>query len=222
MNDRRSRLRAQHRAIERAKYDADYFREDYWKEDLPGQVGNRGLSYNDPDHTARFRFLALLLKSHFDVASLVDVGCGTGGLLSALADIRAPAWGCDGSFEAIRRCSNRERSSAFVAGVEAIPLRDRAFDIVTCFDVLEHVPILDLEDATRELVRISNRWIVATINLDNPYRFHPTVLSRESWETLFLLVEDVVLRKDVQNALRAAVESVHPEYDFFVVERKAV
>ena len=55
--------------------------------------------------------------------------------------------------------------------------------------------------------------------MDNPYRYHPTILSRHSWETLFkitgILQQDNVKEDKINNEC----EHVHPEYDFFVFSK---
>ncbi len=82
---------------------------------------------------------------------ILDVGCGTGGNLALLRDY-GRAEGCDYSEEAIRFCKLRGFEQAFQASIYDLPRPDAQYDLVTCFDVIEHLR-LDLP-AFRELNRV--------------------------------------------------------------------
>ena len=81
---------------------------------------------------------------------ILDVGCGTGGMLPHLQRI-APAIGLDPAPEAAAAC--RRRGVAFVhgSGME-MPFADAAFGTVTALDVIEHVA--DDVGMLRELYRV--------------------------------------------------------------------
>ncbi len=84
-------------------------------------------------------------------ARILDVGCGTGGNLSLLREY-GEAEGCDFSEEAIRFCKLRGFEHAFQASIYELPCADGEYDLVTCFDVIEHLR-LDLP-AFEELNRV--------------------------------------------------------------------
>jgi trans-aconitate methyltransferase len=72
---------------------------------------------------------------------VVDVGCGTGAVIEALAEARPEARfeGWDPAPEAIDRARRRERPGlTFVLGDFAAA--DRRAELVLCLDVVEHVP----------------------------------------------------------------------------------
>lgn len=71
-------------------------------------------------------------------ASVLDVGCGTGTILSYLLRY-GDAQGVDSSEEAVRFC--RERGVGPVTQAEGVPLpfEPQRFDLVTALDVVEHV-----------------------------------------------------------------------------------
>jgi SAM-dependent methyltransferase len=82
---------------------------------------------------------------------LLDAGCGTGRNLAEFAGWSRPA-GVDLSEDAVRFC--RQRGVAAVRGrLQALPFGDRAFDVVTSFDVLYHRWIEDDRAALAELAR---------------------------------------------------------------------
>jgi hypothetical protein len=74
---------------------------------------------------------------------------------------------------------------------------------------------MDAIAAVSELVRVSRKYIIATINLDNSYEYHPTIRPRPFWEDAFFNAgarSAPGLRQALQ---RRAIER-YPEYEFFV------
>ena len=70
----------------------------------------------------------------------LDVGCGTGGFLAALARV-GPAVGMDQAPEALDYCRRRGARDLIPHDVARCPwpIPDGAFDLVTALDVVEHV-----------------------------------------------------------------------------------
>jgi SAM-dependent methyltransferase len=94
-------------------------------------------------HIGRKRILLSLLGDVLDPAEskerrILDVGCGTGGMLTSLQQF-GEVEGIDSDSSAIAHCHERGISSARVADSPPIPFPESAFDLVTSFDVLEHV-----------------------------------------------------------------------------------
>lgn len=85
----------------------------------------------------------------------LDAGCGTGLTAERLA--QRPEFdsvvGVDASKEALARAQRYDRAWAR-ATVLALPFADRSFDVVTCFDVLQHVPWSHDRRAVCELARV--------------------------------------------------------------------
>ncbi|MCH8333676.1 class I SAM-dependent methyltransferase [Candidatus Sumerlaeota bacterium] len=71
-------------------------------------------------------------------ARLLDIGCGTGMFLQR-AGIQRTAFGLDLSRQALRFTRSRGVERLVCADSQAIPFRPDSFDIVTAFDVIEHV-----------------------------------------------------------------------------------
>lgn len=86
-----------------------------------------------------------------DPARLLDLGCGTGRVLEALA-AHGTATGVDASTEALRFCRARGLDGLVLARGEDLSFADGSFDVVVSLDCLEHI----LEDVTamRECHRI--------------------------------------------------------------------
>jgi ubiquinone/menaquinone biosynthesis C-methylase UbiE len=97
---------------------------------------------------------------------VLEVGCGTGLILSRLAPEAASAYGVDLSPNMLQGARDRGLSVA-LGSATSLPFRDDSFDLVCSFKVLAHVP--DIEKALREIARVTrpggrmalefyNRW----------------------------------------------------------------
>ena len=107
--------------------------------------------------TRRRLVLSCLRRLHRPNVSLLDIGCGDGSLLAAIhktgLEVQLLA-GTDLSAEALKIArTNVPQAQLFQCdpGKASIPIRQR-FDIVTCCEVLEHVP--DYEAAVRHIFEV--------------------------------------------------------------------
>lgn len=71
-------------------------------------------------------------------ARVADLGCGVGGMLEILARHGAPI-GMDVGTDILGLCRERGFSTVFVGRGHRLPLSSASLDLVTLFDVLEHV-----------------------------------------------------------------------------------
>ncbi len=85
-------------------------------------------------------------------AKILDVGCGTGGNLVFLEKYGEVS-GCDCAEEAIRYCRSRGCGDVRIADICELPYPDCSYDLVTCLDVLEHIPLDTV--AFQELARVT-------------------------------------------------------------------
>lgn len=96
---------------------------------------------------------------------ILDVGCGSGRHTCAASRLdRVVAIGADISYKDVAAAREKlafqeglgeNRAGAWgtlVADIAHLPFRDRAFDLVICSEVLEHIP--DEKGAVRELARV--------------------------------------------------------------------
>jgi hypothetical protein len=69
-----------------------------------------------------------------------------------------------------------------------LPFPDKSMDIVTCFEVLEHLLPADVEPGIRELVRVAKGHIVVSVceapHVVGGVNLHPSAMPREKWEEL--------------------------------------
>ena len=127
---------------------------------IPGQV--------DPDlwaeHVSRYAFAARFASG----ARVLDLGCGAGYGTSELAGRARSAIGIDLAPEAIMHASSsyRRTNISFVpASVTAVPFRDGTFDLITAFEVIEHLDDWrTLLSEGRRLLHSRGLFLVSTPN----------------------------------------------------------
>jgi SAM-dependent methyltransferase len=127
---------------------------------IPGQV--------DPDlwaeHVSRYAFAARFASG----ARVLDLGCGAGYGTAELAGRASSALGIDVAPEAIGHASSAYplANISFVpASATAVPFRDGSFDLITAFEVIEHLDNWrDLLSEGRRLLRSHGVFLVSTPN----------------------------------------------------------
>jgi ubiquinone/menaquinone biosynthesis C-methylase UbiE len=94
------------------------------------------------------------------IESILDVGCGNGFFINSLQEKRKDLdiMGLDLSKEALKYVKTKK----ILGNVNSLPF-DKKFDLVTCFEVLEHLPQSDFEKAILEIQRVSKRYILITV-----------------------------------------------------------
>jgi ubiquinone/menaquinone biosynthesis C-methylase UbiE len=98
--------------------------------------------------------------------TFLDAGCGEGFVARRVIDA-APGislTGCDVSPSALEIAADADREARFVAGsVVDLPFPDRSFDVVGCFEVLEHLPDDLPLRALSELGRVARNAVVLSV-----------------------------------------------------------
>lgn len=94
-------------------------------------------------YIGRRRIIASFVKAICDQvkdrrARILDVGCGTGANLVRLSDF-GDAEGVDISPDALKFCHERGLDNVKLGAAETLPYDDHEFDLVTAFDVVEHM-----------------------------------------------------------------------------------
>jgi SAM-dependent methyltransferase len=96
----------------------------------------------------------------------LDAGCGEGFVARLLLD-RMPGLrltGCELSDAALRLAMTTNPEATFARGsITDLPFADRSFDVVCCFEVLEHLPGDGPARAMAEFARVARRGVVLSV-----------------------------------------------------------
>ena len=92
----------------------------------------------------------------------LDMGCGTGMFLERQGD-RRETYGLDFSTEGLRFSSQRGLKRLVCADSQEIPFASNSFDIVTAFDLIEHVPHDDKLVAEVHRILRPGGFLLATV-----------------------------------------------------------
>lgn len=131
---------------------------------IPGQV--------DADlwaeHLSRYRFAVNLAKSLAQPPAALDIGCGVGYGTAALAEIASSATGIDLAPDAIsyaREHYNRPGLRFMAGSATSLPFPDASFDLITAYEVIEHLADGDqLLAEARRVLRPGGILLVSTPN----------------------------------------------------------
>jgi len=116
--------------------------------------------------------------------SLVDVGCGRGEFIQDAKKLGCnPVFGIESTFSLV------DLTKGIRSGeITHLPLATGGYDIVTCFDVLEHIPAFDTELALSELKRVGKKhWLITAADYSHVVdgiELHVNARPYPEWEEL--------------------------------------
>ena len=143
-----------------------------------------------------YRFWARYIRKHKGNAiKLLDIGCGKGFFLE-YAERFSEAYGVDISRYAIEKASQGLRSpKLFIQDATRLGFKSGYFDVVTCFDILEHLEEPEL--TVKECSRLLKERGILVISVPNTHSYgriwkksrwfgyrdssHVSLLSSEKW-----------------------------------------
>jgi SAM-dependent methyltransferase len=139
-------------------YDEEYFQAD-WREG--GNKYDLETRRRIEDRNPR------LIKEVFEPERVLDVGCGPGFLMYFLHELGIDVHGVDYSEETVRLAPDEVRDRITVGSVAEPHGEERAFDLVICREVMEHLTVLEVRRTVAAICRASSRFVYLTT------RFHP-------------------------------------------------
>lgn len=151
------------------------------------EVAKYQRTYEEPNyriHGTRREFAIQDLRDLPCRGSYLDVSCGRGELL---AEAFAMGYGPVTGTEVVPALMDNGMVYAYA---HALPFPDRSIDVVSLFDVIEHLIPGDDEAACRELDRVARKHILITAN-DRDSRnhlgeiLHINIRSHREWDCLF-------------------------------------
>jgi SAM-dependent methyltransferase len=137
---------------------------------------------------------------------VLDLGCGDGALAARLAEQGALVTGVDPSAAAIERAREAHPDMTWVLPAEdgRLPVPDASFDVVTCVNVLQHVPDTQMLMSEGRRVLVSGGVFVAAV--PHHGRVHGAVTALTAFERHFDPLEPV-LRFYTARSLQALLEA---------------
>jgi 2-polyprenyl-3-methyl-5-hydroxy-6-metoxy-1,4-benzoquinol methylase len=99
-----------------------------------------------------------------DVRSILDLGCGDGRITNLLARQDRFVVGTDISKTALQRVN----AYRVLASIDSLPFHSLSFDLVTAFEVLEHLPDDMLRKVLCEIKRVTRRYVIVSVLVVSP------------------------------------------------------
>ena len=114
--------------------------------------------YDDPDYKMGLsrKNVATFALDNVPCGTMLDVGCGRGEMVRIAQNMGFDAFGIEASR---KMCDDMK---VFFGTAQNIPFDDNAFDVVTMFDVLEHIPEQDIAQVLSELNRVAKKTVIIT------------------------------------------------------------
>lgn len=167
------------------------FDADYYENGISSQKSNYK-DYSLPRLGGEFAKTAQHVKQKFNPSTLLDVGCAKGFLVLSLRNLGINAIGIDASEYAISSAPEEVKDFVSVGLAESKDVdlfKENSFDIVTAFDILEHLDEKDVPQACKNLLFAADKYIIVCVptrrvegDLDVT---HKTIKPREWWEEQF-------------------------------------
>ncbi len=105
----------------------------------------------------------------------MDVGCGTGLVLKMLKDRGVEAVGIEVSKTSVNKCKKKQLNCFYYDG-RRVPFKDKCFDVVGSFNVLEHTDnAIEFLNEQYRVLKIDGYLIVVCPNflsVTNGYHWH--------------------------------------------------
>lgn len=173
---------------------ANIFDADYYERGIETKKSNyKDYSLERLGH--QFERTAKHIVKHFNPSSLLDVGCAKGFLVYHLRQAGVDAYGIDASPYAIAGAPPQVKDFVKVGLVETVQYKEK-FDVVTAFDVLEHLEEQDVLKACKRLLATTKKYVilcVPTCKVEGDLDIsHNTIRTKEWWESQFVKCDGIV------------------------------
>lgn len=141
------------------EHTADYYTEFSSRYDQEREKGYFGF-INDMEFN--------IIRPHLEHRTALEVGCGTGLILSRTSRIAKKAVGVDISPGMIEACK-RKGLEAHLLTAQELPFPNNYFDVTYAFKVLPHIP--DIKATIEEMVRVTRPGGRVVLEFYNPTSF---------------------------------------------------
>jgi SAM-dependent methyltransferase len=160
----------------------------------------------DEDQRILYARLAEAIHERWEPASVVDVGCGTGLILTRLSKRGVVVQGVDGSRSAIRASPIRDRIMRW--NLERPIPHIGHFELALCTEVAEHLPPRAAPTLASSLIGLSDTIVFTAATPGQGGRHHLNEQPHSYWEHLFGERGFVRISED-ENFMREHIRDVH-------------
>ena len=174
-----------------------FYNKDYYEHGVKNRVSNY-TDYSWARLGPYFQGTAEHIVEKFNPKTVLDAGCAKGYLVYALHQLGVDAYGIDASEYAISQAPVDVKDRVKHGLIQKLPYKNNQFDVVICFDVLEHIPEKDIDKTFSEFSRVAKKHVIVRVptrhepgDLD---KYHETVKPKKWWEeelSKYFVVENV-------------------------------
>jgi uridylate kinase len=175
------------------RLDASFYDKEYFEEGI-GYKGYTTSLFGRFSANLANLYRAAIIRLFLNPKTVLDVGCATGLLVKYLRLFGIKAKGVEISKYALSRADRKVRKYLKFGDVLKIPYKDREFDLVATFNVLEHIESESLAEAIAECNRVSSKYSLHKVfTTENWWTrafhgkdlSHVSVFNKKWWEKLF-------------------------------------
>ncbi len=130
-----------------------------------------------------FRVMAHHIVTRFQPHTTLDAGCAKGFLIRALREHKVDAFGVDASEYAISQADDSIKDHVRVGSITED--LGGPYDLISCIEVIEHLPDSEIELAIERLCAASDRILFSSTPHDFVEPSHLSVKLPEDWVALF-------------------------------------
>ena len=103
---------------------------------------------------------------------LLDIGCGDGYYVLDAVQEHIDAYGIDISMDALNNTLSEVKDRISFGSISEIPFGGKEFDVITAFDIIEHILPKDTIKAIAEIHRVLKPQGIAIMTTPNPSYFN--------------------------------------------------
>jgi SAM-dependent methyltransferase len=100
---------------------------------------HRLISGAGEDSPARWGYRKVAISQHKQSGSLLDLGCSSGSFFEFIKGAPWKLYGIEMSADCAKIAEEKSGAEVFVGDIVKAPFPPESFDVITCFDVLEHL-----------------------------------------------------------------------------------